>query len=235
MRLLISVIFIAFLIISCKRRPNDSIKPSPNGPIIKPDSSLKDFKFIPLSNAKWVIKFVGISRVDSYGRWYFDSSYFKTTTILTTGNIVIYKSMNFIEYKTSTVFGGKWWPHTDTGFLYVREDTIKQKLLCWGKIMNVTYPNVDPLIDFSLEVGDTTMYNYVSTSTISIVDSILIGGQYCKKWIEKSTSGWSGLFQAYGIGKRIGILPLGLYNSDGEQVVSLDFYHKTDSIHFAYR
>lgn len=235
MRLLILAVFFTFFIISCKRKSNDNIKPTTNGPIVKADSSLKDFKFIPLNNAKWVVKFVGTSKLDSYGRWNFDSSYFKTTTIITTGNIVLYKSMNFIEYKTSTVFGGKWWPHTDTGFLYIREDTIKQQLLCWGKIMNVTYPYVDPLIDYSLATGDTIMHNYVSTSTISVIDSILIGGQYCKKWTEKNTNGWSGLFQAYGIGKRIGILPWGLYNSNGEQVVSLDFYYKNDSIHLDYR
>lgn len=171
-----------------------------------------------------------MSYYDSFGWWRFDSNYFRTTTVLSTGKIIKHKAYNYLVYKTSTVYTGKYWPRTDTGFLYIREDTAAKRLYCWTQVMNVTYPNDEPLINYNLDVDDTLFYNYVSCVTVGSVDSILIAGQHCRRWIEKSTDGSSGFYQAYGVGRRVGVLPWGIFTGSA-QVVGLDFYYKTDSVH----
>jgi hypothetical protein len=232
-----SALFVFFVMIvfassSCRRKPLaevlppiDTVLPAP------PDSTLKDFIFIPAANARWVVKMRGISYYDTLGWYIYDSAYYKTTTIVSTGESTQHYSRNYRVYKFSTVYFGKWWPHTDTGFIYLREDLTARRVYAWTQTMNVTYPNETLLVDYSLKPGDTTGYNGGSPITIAAIDSFPLAGQYCKRWLESKSGGKSYFKQSYGIGNRTGILPWVLSAPSGERLLSTDFYYKNDSVH----
>jgi len=229
-----SALFVFFLLIvlassSCRRKPVAEVLPPIDTVVaVPPDSSLKDFRFIPATNARWVVKMRGISYYDTLGWYVYDSAYYKTTTIVAT---TLHQSRNYQVYKFSTVFSGKWWPHTDTGFIYLREDPTTKRVYTWVQTMNVTYPNETILVDYSLKRGDTTGYSGGAVVSIVAIDSFPVAGQYLKRWLECKAGGKSYFKQSFGVGNRTGILPWVLSSSSGERLLSTDFYYKNDSVH----
>ncbi len=232
-----SALFVFFVMIvfassSCRRKPLAEVLPPIDTVVpVSPDSTLKDFIFIPATNARWVVKMRGISYYDTLGWYIYDSAYYKTTTIVSTGETIEHYSRNYRVYKFSTVYSGKWWPHTDTGFIYLREDLTSRRVYAWTQTMNVTYPNETILIDYSLKPGDTTGFSNGAAMTITTVDSFALGNQYLKRWMEGTATGKSHFRHSYGVGNRTGILPRVLSSSSGERLLSTDFYYKNDSVH----
>ena len=232
-----SALFVFFLLVvlassSCRRKPIAEVLPPIDTVIaVLPDSSLKDFRFIPATNARWVVKMRGISYYDTLGWYVYDSAYYKTTTIVSTTETTLHQSRNYQVYKFSTLYSGKWWPHTDTGFIYLRDDPATQRVYTWVQTMNVTYPNETILIDYSLKPGDTTGYSGGAVVSIAAIDSFPVAGQYLKRWLECKAGGKSYFKQSFGVGNRTGILPWVLSSSSGERLLSTDFYYKNDSVH----
>lgn len=232
-----SALFVFFVIIvlassSCRRKPLAEVLPPIDTVLpIPPDSTLKDFKFIPATNARWIVKMRGISYYDTLGWYVYDSGYYKTITIVATGETALHYSRSYRIYKFSTLYSGKWWPHTDTGFIYLREDTAARRVYASTQTMNVTYPNETLLIDYSLKPGDTTGYSNGAAMIITSIDSFALGNQYLKRWTEGTSIGKTRFKQSYGIGSRTAILPWVLSSSSGERLLSTDFYYKNDSVH----
>lgn len=231
-QVLYSLIVFAVLFTACKKEA--AVTPSKPAVYSEPD-----FALIPTKNAKWHIKGI-ISNNDYFSPGFaWDLGYEASHDSLKKYEIIIestsrdtvvnkqqyhiYRVARLYCYNSGDVISKSMYN------VYLREDTLAQKVM---SIYGYT------VMDFSDEYNVGEIVPFYSWREVNITrpDSILLAGYYFKRWNMQNIYDGSILhfYKAKGIGTFYGLLFDVRYSQSLEQVTSLDFYYKGDSIHFDY-
>lgn len=218
--LAIVLTFSLALLVSCKK----DNKTNPTPVRAKP---LTDFALIPVKDAEWNIHTQGIATKEGK----VDTSHHTYTTITTTGVDTLVNGLRFFRYRVehrieypsnppqvpSTVFN-----------LYVREDTAARTVF-------LAKPDFQEwvVVGFQdVEVG--TIVNEKPEIAIKYVDSMIMEGQYLKRWVACNTYDRSleYFYKGYGMCTQTGIALRSMIVPTGGQVMSTEFRYKNSKQKF---
>lgn len=129
----------------------------------------------PDSGALWHVLFESQSSPSNYHAEYIDVSL---------GGDTIIGSYTYRKIKEDGIYKGA-----------LREDTLNKTIFFFGSYFNMGADTETVLYDFNLQVGDTTSVGYLglndSPRTVTSIDSILIDGQYRKRYHIYTQGGWN--------------------------------------------
>lgn len=211
-----------FLLVACKKENTISSVPNDNSSIA--DSSLKDFLYIPIKDAKWVSKFYGSYLTDPNTRKeYYDEKLRFDVTIETTGTDTMIANKHYYIYKgrlLTTKSNDPTYSYTMKGYVYMREDTINKKVFTIEKWSNSTYREFT-LANYNYNVGDAH-----NGAIILKIDSIVMASQYMKRWLLSANKS----LQGKGFGSSTGMLNNGCPTGNAPTYVYTRFFYKNDSV-----
>ncbi len=221
----------ALFLFSCNKK--EALEPSK--PFVP---SEREFALIPTKDAKWYVKIIGSEYYDffypSSGSMHLqgmDDLLEINYEISTTGKDTIINDVICHVYQVfesrnrldSRSFDKRTYRY------YLHEDTVNKV---------VRFPSGDIAIDFrdSTNMGEKKPFFTWREQNIIPKDSLIVSGQYLKRWVMQNTydKNMQYFYKAIGIGSMYGILYEHLFTNGLAQVVSLDFVYKRDSLHFEY-
>lgn len=229
-------LFLLVLLASCKKESKVNI-PSTHY------TALEDFALIPVANARWYVHTQGYvyddgdqeirqntNKKDFYNG--VDTTIHFYTVINTTGLDTSIDGVNYHIYSytmkgVSTQTNPFFKPFEKVQRLYLREDTLGQRIIFNGKT----------LLDFSDNASGEAVKPFYSwpEMTVQPPSNLIIANQYMKCWnVINPNNKLEYFYKGLGIGCISGILPLGYTGDNGSQVRELDFVYKKDSLHFDY-
>lgn len=236
MKYLCTLFIVAVLAGSCKKdKEQTHVTPDP--------VPLKDFLYLPVSDATWKVHVQGILADPNDDipdpSWItpgkYDTAEHTYFTITSTGNYVDLDGLRYYVYDMDTriVYSGNAsYNKTVSDKLYLREDTLYQKIYSWRA------PGVEDLVvDYSREeVGDEAdVPQKWPASYICDTNAVIIKGQAAKMWevayhYDKFRKYF---YKAYGLGRQTGMVPR-TANIKGSEPVSLEFIYKGESNKFEF-
>lgn len=215
------------LLAACKKENTEPSKPV--------TYAEPDFALIPTKDAKWYVH--GMAAEGCFFATQFNLEAMKNDlikidfiidavgkdTIIDMQIFHVYQVVRYVAYPGPDSFYQK-----NSYRYYLREDIEGKKIY---------FTNGEVALDFSdaANEGQVTPFYTWRTMNITKPDSLIIQGQYFKRWNMRNAydQKLEYFYKAIGIGSASGIL--GTYAFTGlSQVVSLDFVYKGDSVHFDY-
>jgi hypothetical protein len=182
---------------------------------------LTDFALIPVKDATWEVVTQG-----KFINGTVDMTKFYHTTITCSGKDTQALGLRYFRYNYTNENGA--------GVLYIREDTMRQKL--YALAPGFIAPE-GVVVDYGYdEVGDeASVPQQWPASMVASVDSAVINKQYLKKWnlsysYDKSKKFF---YRAYGIGGQTGIIP-SIFIAQGTQPVSVSFSYKGETLKYEF-